>query len=40
MFSVNVFTVTFDQCNASLLNINKKHWPQTFEWYYLWKTNY
>ncbi len=45
MYSMNVFTVTFDQFNASLLNksINffnffpkkKSYWPQTFEQYLL-----
>ncbi len=34
-----VFTVTFDQFNASLLNkilisFKKTYWPQTFKWKY------
>ncbi len=30
---INIFTVTFDQFNAALLNksINFSYWPQTFE---------
>ncbi len=36
--SINVFTVTFDQFNASLLkkstnSFKNDYWPQMFEWY-------
>ncbi len=38
--NISVFTVTFDQFNASLLNKNINYFrPQTFEWYSKYKRN-